>query len=126
MLVHNGTQDKNGVDLYEDIIYRTSLLTIDQVRDARELRQNLNNDREILDVEMMYECLKSSIEEDVATSIATKYEDIDQDGTMLWKVIMDNLSNKATKQQVRLCKATVRNLKMADYDNNVKTMNAEI
>jgi hypothetical protein len=126
MLVHNGTQDENGVDLYEDIIDRTSLLTIDQVRDAREIRQNLNDDREILDVEMMYECLKSSIEEDVATSIATKYEDIDQDSTMLWKVIMDNLSNKATKQQVRLWKATLRNLKMANYDNNVNTMNAEI
>jgi hypothetical protein len=83
MLVHNGTQDENGVDLYEDIINRTLLLTIDQVRNAREIRQNLNDDREILDVEMMYECLKSSIEEDVATSIATKYEDIGQEGTML-------------------------------------------
>jgi hypothetical protein len=39
---------------------------------------------------------------------------------------MDNISSKATKQQVRLWKATLRNLKMADYDYNVKAMNAEI
>jgi hypothetical protein len=126
MLVHNGTQDETGVDLYEDIIDRTSLITIEQVRDARDLRLNGGDERAILDVEMMYECLKVSIEEDVATSIATKYEDINRDGTMLWKVLMDNISSKATKQQVRLWKATLRTLKMADYDNNVKLMNAEI
>jgi hypothetical protein len=124
--VHNGTQDENGADLYEDIIDRTSLITMAQVRDARELRQNNNIQRELLDVEMMYECLKNSIEEDVATSIATKYEDIDRDGTVLWKVLMDNISSKATKQQVRLWKATLRNLKMSDYDYNVKAMNAEV
>ena len=124
--VHNGTQDEHGVDLYEDIIDRTSLITMAQVRDARELRQNNNIQRELLDVEMMYECLKNSIEEDVATSIATKYEDIDRDGTVLWKVLMDNISSKATKQQVRLWKATLRNLKMSDYDYNVKAMNAEV
>jgi hypothetical protein len=126
LLVHNGTQDDAGVDLHEDIIDRTSLITMEQVRDARELRQTNNVQRELLDVEMMYECLKNSIEEDVATSIATKYEDIDRDGTILWKVLMDNISNKATKQQVRLWKATLRTLKMSDYDYNVKTMNAEV
>jgi hypothetical protein len=126
MLIHNGTQDEAGVNLYEDVIDRTLLLTIEQVRTVREVRQGDADERELLDVEMMYECLKSSIEEDVATSIATKYDDIDRDGTMLWKVLMDNLSNKATKQQVRLWKATLRTLKMADYDNNVKVMNTEI
>jgi hypothetical protein len=75
---------------------------------------------------MMYECLKNSIEEDVATSIATKYEDIDRDGTVLWKVLMDNISRKATKQQVRLWKATLRNLKMSDYNFNIKAMHAKI
>jgi hypothetical protein len=43
---------------------------------------------------------KAQLRKMLPTSIATKYKDIDQDGTMLWKVIMDNLSNKATKQQV--------------------------
>ena len=75
---------------------------------------------------MMYECLKNSVDEDVTTSIATKYEDIDRDGTMLWKVLMDALTNKATNQQVRLWKATLRTLKMADYDNDVKAMNAAV
>jgi hypothetical protein len=50
----------------------------------------------------MYECLKNSIEEEVATSVVTQYEYIDRDGIMLWKVLMYNLSNKATKQQVLL------------------------
>jgi hypothetical protein len=72
-----------------------------------------------------YECLKNSIEEDVATSITTKYEDINRDGTMLWKVLMDNVPNKAMKQHVPLWKATLRTLKMSDYDN-VTAMNAEI
>jgi hypothetical protein len=69
--VYNGTQDEHGADLYEDIIDRTSLITMTQVRDARGQRQPNNIQRELLDVEMMYECLKNSIEEDVATSIAT-------------------------------------------------------
>ena len=126
MLIHNDTQDKNGVDLFENSIDRTTLITIEQVRAARKVRQTLDDAHEMLDVEMMYECLKNSVEEDVTTSIATKYEDIDRDGTMLWKVLMDTLTNKATKQQVRLWKANLRTLKLADYDNDVKAMNADI
>ncbi len=54
MLVHNGTQDELGVNLYKDIIDRTSLLTIEQVRTARDVRQANGDEREILDVKMMY------------------------------------------------------------------------
>jgi hypothetical protein len=35
-------QDENGQDLYEDIINRTSLITMAQVREAREQRQSNN------------------------------------------------------------------------------------
>jgi hypothetical protein len=90
------------------------------------LRNTNGDERELLDVEMMYECLKTSIEEDVTTSIATKYEDINRDGTMLWKVLMDALTYKATKQQVRLWKATLRSLNLANYDNHIKLMNTKI
>jgi ABC-type uncharacterized transport system YnjBCD permease subunit len=75
---------------------------------------------------MMYECLKTLIKEDVTTSIATKYKDINRDSTMLWKVLMNTLTNKATKQQVRLWKATLRSLNLANYDNDIKLMNTEI
>jgi hypothetical protein len=126
LMIHNDTADEHGNDLYEDIIDRTALITIEQVRNARALRNTNGDERELLDVEMMYECLKTSIEEDVTTSIATKYEDINRDGTMLWKVLMDALTNKATKQQVRLWKATLRSLNLTNYDNNIKLMNTEV
>jgi hypothetical protein len=45
---------------------------------------------------------------------------------MLWKVLMDALTNKATKQHVCLWKATLRTLKMVDYDNDAKAMNATV
>jgi hypothetical protein len=70
--------------------------------------------------------LEEFIEEDVTISIATKYEDSDRDGTMLWKVIMDTLTNKATKQQICLCKATLRSLNLANYNNDIKHMNTKI
>jgi hypothetical protein len=125
-LIHNNTADENGNDLYEDIIDRTALITLEQVRTARELRQTNDDKRELINVKMMYECLNTSIEEDATTSIATKYEDINRDGTMLWKVLMYALTNKATKQQVRLWKATLRSLNLANYDNDIKLMNTEV
>jgi hypothetical protein len=48
----------------------------------------------MLNIEMMYECLKKSNEEDMTTSITTKHEGIDRDSTILWKVFMDTLTSK--------------------------------
>jgi hypothetical protein len=98
IMIHNDTQDENEVDLYENSIDQTTRITIvEQVPNAREACQNLKDQRKLLDVEMIYECLKNSLEENVTTSIALKYEDINRDGTMVWKVLMDTLANKATK-----------------------------
>ena len=71
MLIHNDMQDETGANLYENSIGRTTLITIEQVRAARAIRQNANDPRELLDVEMMYECLKNSVDEDVTCLLYT-------------------------------------------------------
>jgi hypothetical protein len=129
LIIHNDTYPNFGADhLCEDIINMATLITIEQVPNMHELLcQNGGDDQEMLNIQMMYyEYLKNSIVKDMMTStIAAKYKDIiNKDGTMFWKVLMDNLTNKATKQQVHLWKATLRTLKMVDSDNNVKVMNA--
>ena len=118
--------DANNMVTTYHLVDRTSMVSLADVVADKDARDDAGDAQGLLKASMMYQCLYGSISADFQALIASDYDEIANDGPVLFKVIMNNLDTKATKQQIRLWKTELRTLKMETFEFNVKDLHTEV